>query len=147
MKHRTMEEIADLAQIAPVDQKRNKRWIRRQRLRRLATLIEEYNGPVRLFSMMEYVPARKWGTMRQDDSPLTVAFQDLEFRRQGLKSDCVGEAIVFFDISKREAHHLLCDCHYLASIAPDAIARRARSLAEKKTFGERWQGLRQQLWG
>jgi predicted protein tyrosine phosphatase len=146
MKHRTLDEIVEVAQIAPVEQKSDARSIRRQRLERLATLLEEHKGRIRLFSLMEYAPAKKLKAMRQADSPLTIAYRDPLFRQQGLDSDCVGDAMVFFDISAREAHHLLCDCHYAGSRSAAAVANRARSLAERKTLVEKWQTFRRHLW-
>jgi hypothetical protein len=145
MKHKSLLEMAEVAQIAPVEQNKDAKSLRRQRLERFAKLLDEYQGRIHLFSMLEYAPARQRMEMRLDDSPLTVAYRDGEFRRQGLNSDRVGDAMAFFEISAREAHHLLCDCHYTGSKAPGVIAGRARSLAEKRTWGEIWQSVRRRL--
>jgi hypothetical protein len=50
--------------------------------------------------------------MRADRSPLTIAYEDPVFRAQGLRTDELGDAIAFFDLSQGEAHYLLCACHY-----------------------------------
>lgn len=145
MKHRTLEEITKLAQVEPVDPHKVEKTTRRQRLERLASLLDAHKGSIRLFSMMEYAPAKQRMKMRQDNSPLTVAFQDQQFRQEGLQSDVLGDAIGFFELSMREAHHLLCDCHYSGTITPGMIATRARSLAHKRTFAEIWRGFRQRF--
>lgn len=146
MKHTTLEEITKIAEVAPIETK--DRWSRRrERLERLATLLDEHKGGIRLFSMMEYAPAKQRVKMRLDNSPLFIAFQDPQFRKEGLKSDVLGDAIEFFDLSMREAHHMLCDCHYVGSITPGMVATRARALAQKTTLAERWQQLRHRLWG
>jgi hypothetical protein len=114
---------------------------RRRRLERFATLLERRRTPVRLFSTMECYPRRERLALRQPDSPLTVAYQDLQFRREGLAGDRVGDAIAFFNLSLSEAHALLCDCRYGAfSLSGETlaqrIARRARKLAAKRSLDE-----------
>lgn len=145
MKHRTLEEVTKIAGIAPVAKSESPR---RARLERLAQLLDAHSGRVRLFSMMEYVPVRERVKLRQDESPLTIAYRDPQFRQQGLAGDRLGDAISFFDLSMREAHHLFCDCNYSGAITPGAVATRARSLAQKRSFAQIWQDFRQRLgWG
>lgn len=145
MKHSTLEEVSKVAKIALVEQEKDARSTRRQRLERLAFLLDAHKGGIRLFSMMEYAPPKQRMKMRQGDLPLAVAYQDAQFREQGLESDLLGDAMKFFDLSMGEAHHLLCDCHYVGSITPGMVATRARALAQKTTFAETWQNLRQRL--
>jgi hypothetical protein len=76
---------------------------------------------------------------------LSIAYRDTLFREQGLKGDRLGDAIDFFQLSMREAHHIFCDCNYSGAITPAAVAARARSVAEKKTLGELWRGFTQRL--
>lgn len=145
MKHRTLEEITRLAQVEPVDPHKEEKTTRRQKLERLASLLDAHRGSIRLFSMIEYAPAKQRMKMRQDNSPLTIAFQDSQFRQQGLRSDVLGDAIGFFELSMREAHHLFCDCHYSGTITPGMIATRVRSLAQKRTFAEIWRSFRERF--
>lgn len=144
MKHRTLEEITKLAGVEPIEQKREEKP-RRARLERLARVLDEHQGRIRLFSMMEYVPVKERVKLRQDDSPLFIAYRDPQLRQQGLAGDHLGDAIAFFDLSMREAHHIFCDCNYVGAITPGAVAARARSLAAKRSLSEMWQGLRQRL--
>ncbi|WP_246659746.1 MULTISPECIES: hypothetical protein [Methylosinus] len=145
MKYRTLEEITKLAGVEPVEARREQASLRRARLQRLATLIEAHVGRIRLFSMMEYVPVKERIKLRQDESPLYIAFRDAQFREQGLKGDRLGDAIDFFQLSMREAHHIFCDCNYSGAITPGAVAARARSIAEKKSLGELWRSFTQRL--
>lgn len=144
MKHRSLEEVTKLAEIAPVD-RRPEESPRRRRLERFAQLLDGYPGRIRLFSMMEYVPVKERIKLRQDESPLSIAYRDPQFRQQGLTGDRLGDAIDFFHLSMHEAHHLFCDCNYAAAITPGAVATRARSLAQKKTLAEIWKSFRQSL--
>lgn len=146
MKHRPLEEITEVAKITPVGPE-GARALRRQRLERLASLLDEHKRPVRLFSGVEWIPEEERLTLRQDDSPLTIAYLDPAFRRQGLLGDRFGDAMAFFGLSMREAHRLFCDCGYVGtaiprSITSDMLAQRARSLATKVTFAEIWAKLR-----
>jgi hypothetical protein len=74
--------------------------------------------------------------LRDDQSPLTVAFNDPLLRAEGLKSDRFGDAIHFFQLTQWEAHELLCDCHYIGPITSAMIARRARMIGNRQSFGE-----------
>lgn len=118
---------------------------RRRRLERLAGLLETTRAPVRLFTTMECYPRRERLRLRQDRSPLALAFHDAQFRREGLTGDSVGEGMAFFHLSMGEAHDLLCDCGYggLAMFrTPLAmlVARRARKLAARRNLAE-WRAL------
>jgi hypothetical protein len=145
MKYRTLEEITKLAGVEPVEAPRDETSLRRERLERLAGLIEAHVGRVRLFSMMEYVPVKERVRLRQDESPLSIAHRDAVFREQGLAGDRLGDAIDFFHLSMREAHHIFCDCNYSGAITPAAVAARTRSVAAKKTFGELWRSFTRRL--
>lgn len=146
MKHRTLEEIRPVAQI--VNQvlaigPDPARAIRRERLERLATLLENYNGPLRLLTRMEFLPERERMLLRDELSPLTVAYRDPLLRAQGLKSDRLGDAMTFFDLSSREAHYLLCDCHHDAgAVTRQMLADRTRSVAQRMSAREAWHKLR-----
>lgn len=129
MKHTPFDELKPVATVvsppavSPAE-------IRRERLERLATVLESHRGPVRLFRQLEFMSSAERESLRGDSSPLAIAFSDPVLRSQGLKGDTYGDAIEFFNLSSSEAHHLLCDCHYsMHQASPDMIAARARSLA------------------
>lgn len=136
MEHRTMEEMARLAQVAPVDGEHAANP-RRQRLERLALLLEKHSGQVHLLSRIEFMPGEKRAVLRRDGSPLSIAFADAEFRSQGLAGDRLGDATAFFELSDDEAHHLFCDCHYVSAAGPAVVAARARALAHVTKFADR----------
>jgi hypothetical protein len=92
-------------------------------------LLEQHTGAFRLLSRIEFLPEDRRHSLRVDNSPLTIAYGDPVFRAQGLASDQFGDAVRFFDLTPREAHHLLCDCHYGRAATPQMVAGRARSRA------------------
>lgn len=141
MKYRTLEEITKLAGVEPAGAPREEETPRRARLLRLAQLLDAHNGRIRLFSMMEYVPVKERVKLRQDESPLSIAHRDAQLREQGLGGDRLGDAIDFFQLSMREAHHIFCDCNYAGAITPAVVAARVRGLADKKTLAQHWRGF------
>ena len=137
MQHKSISDIAKVARISS-DTPVSPRVLRRDRLERFATLLEQRKGPVRLLSRLEYLPRAERMLLRADNSVLTVAFEDPAFRAQGLKSDRFGDVTEFFHLTSREAHHLFCDCHYAGMVSPGTIAARARSIARTLSLGELW---------
>jgi len=135
MRHRTLDEVTQVATITPLHAP-SSREVRRDRLRRLATLLERYDGPIRLLSQIEHVPLRTRRQLRADFSPLALAFQDDALRREGLISDRLGDGVAFFGLSQRQAHHLFCDCHYGVAISGRTVARRVRAMAERRSLAE-----------
>jgi hypothetical protein len=135
MRHRTLDEVTQVATITSV-QAPSSREVRRERLRRLATVLERYEGPIRLLSQIEHVPLQVRRQLRADFSPLALAYQDDVLRREGLPSDRLGDAVTFFGLSQRQAHHMFCDCHYGAAITSRTVARRVHAVAERKSITE-----------
>jgi len=133
MQHRTLDQLIEVATVTPASSPRE---VRRARLNRLATLLEKYDGPIRLLSQIEFVPLQARRQLRSDFSPLALAYADETLRREGLASDRLGDAVDFFGLTQRQAHHLFCDCHYGAAITSRMVARRVRSLAERRSLGE-----------
>ncbi len=117
------------------------RTIRQQRLERLAEILEEHGNSVQLLTRMEYAPLQQRYELREDQSPLWLAYQDERFREEGLASDKLGDIMNFFQLSDREAHHLLCYCHYAGRVTSKMVAERARDLARKKTLAQMWQAF------
>ncbi|WP_424360142.1 hypothetical protein [Methylocystis parvus] len=139
MERRPIDQIARTARVARAD---CPDWmLRRQRLERLAGLIETAEKPVRLFITMECYAKQERLALRHDGSPLTIAFRDPLFRQEGLTGDSVREGMTFFRLSLREAHALLCDCGYggvmrMGASLNNLVAARARGLAAKRSFAE-----------
>jgi hypothetical protein len=128
-------------------ERRVRQTTRQRRLERLADILEAHDQTVPLLTRMEYAPWDERPYLREDRSPLTIAFEDSGFRREGLSGDRLGNIMDFFELNDHEAHHLLCYCHYSGSVTSKMVAARARELASKKTFGQMIEGLRLRLFG
>ncbi len=79
--------------------------------------------------------------LSQPGSPLSFAYDDVSFRREGLAGETVGDGVAFFGLSMSEAHTLLCDCGYggvarMGAPLAQLVAARARSLAAKPSLAE-----------
>ena len=125
MKLKTLEELKQVAEVRP-PLKRD-RMSKRQRLERWAEILEL--APQRYLRSLyetEYTSRRRRSALREDNSPLTVAFQDPVLRAEGLESDRYGDALTFFELSDGELHYIVCFCHNGPTMKPKAVARRAR---------------------
>jgi hypothetical protein len=102
-------------------------------LERFAAVLERHGGPMTRLARLEHITESERLLLRADESPLTIAYRDPALHEQGLAGDRVGDAMAF-----REAHYLLCDCHYNpgATPTPEMMATRVRAIARKKSFGE-----------
>ncbi len=130
MKLKTLEELKQVAQVRP-PLKRD-RMSKRQRLERWAEVLEL--APQRCLRSLfetEYASRRQRYALREDNSPLTVAFEDPVLRAEGLQSDRYGDALTFFELSDGELHHMVCYCHHGPTMAPKAVARRVRAAARE----------------
>jgi hypothetical protein len=67
--------------------------------------------------------------MREDGSPLTVAFEDPVLRSVGLMSDRFGDVARFFGLSHWQLHDVVCNCHFGETVAAEAVAARVRRLS------------------
>jgi hypothetical protein len=141
MEYKTIESLTKVAQVHP-EGVQKRRLLRRERLYRLAEVLDQFRGPVRLLSRVEYLPESERMLLRDDHSPLTVAFNDPVLRAEGLPGDRFEDAIGFFQLTRWEAHELLCDCHYTGSISSAMVARRARAIGNRQTVGELWERAR-----
>ncbi len=147
MKLKTLEELKQVAEVRPPLTR--DRMSRRQRLERWAEVLEL--APQRhLRSLYETEYGSRWRryALREDNSPLTVAFQDPVLRAEGLESDRYGDALKFFELSNGELHDIVCYCHHGPTMTPRAVATRVRSAAgrtERKSFVQRmipvWMGF------
>lgn len=145
MKYSTFDQLKPVATVTEISAL-SKRDLRRRRLMRFATLLDAHEGTIRLFRQIEYMDDSKRRSLRSDNSPLSIAFADPVLRAEGLKGDEFGEAVEFFNLTQDEAHRVLCDCHFLgATPSSQILASRVRTLANRKTLPEHWQGLRKRL--
>ena len=123
MEHKQLDQLRSIADIQPSEiagrmtrPERIKRWIallNQEPLRRLNALDE-----------IEYMLPSDRPLARADDSPLTVAYNDPVFRRQGLESDRLGDVMAFFEMTENEAHHAFCSCLGGHTMDSSAFARR-----------------------
>ncbi len=139
MKLKTLEELKQVAEVHhPL---KRDRMSKRQRLERWAEVLElAPQRHLRSLYETEYASRRQRHALREDNSPLTVAFQDPVLRDEGLESDRYGDALKFFELSGSELHHIVCYCHHGPTMAPRAVATRVRSAAgrtERKSFVRR----------
>jgi hypothetical protein len=127
MKYATPEQLRATAELH--DQPLATRMDRSARLTRWADILEEEpRRLLRSLAEMEFVSKAERPFMRADESALTVAFQDPLFRELGLKSDRLGDAMEFFDLSEHDAHVLLCSCHNGYVAKASTIAGRVRGM-------------------
>ena len=102
---------------------------RRERLERWAELLErEPRRWLRALSRVEFTPVEDRAGLREDASPIAVAFADPVLRAAGLDGDTLGDAQDFFELSSEQAHQLLCDCHYCGRMDGGTVARRLRGM-------------------
>lgn len=102
---------------------------RAQRLERWALALDKL-GDARLKTLKETEHQHYYERMlmREDNSPLTVAFDDPVLRTAGLKDDTFGEAARFFDLSDWDLHGVLCYCHSGSDVGASEVASRVRSV-------------------
>ena len=98
MKLKTLVELKRVAEVRPPLAR--DRMSKRQRLARWAEVLEL--APQRYLRSLfetEYMWPRRRYALREDCSPLTVAFEDPVLRTDGLESDRYGDALKFFELS------------------------------------------------
>ena len=50
----------------------------------------------------------------------------------------LGDVMDFFELSDRDAHWLLCDCHHVGTMTGDSLAKRLRHHARWSQFRAGW---------
>ena len=112
---------------------------RGERLERWATVLESC-GKTRLTPLIgiEFLSRRDRLALRCPHSPVAVACQDPVLRRAGLAGDRLGDAMLFFGLSERQAHALLCSCRYLGMMRTSEVAKRLRLIAGGARTPARW---------
>jgi hypothetical protein len=125
MEHRTHAELEGLAAVI-LPQKLAKKEL----LERWALALERRKGArLRTLRETEYKPAKERSALQQENSPLTVAFEDPVLRSAGLTSDRFGEVARFFGLSHWQLHDVVCNCHFGETVAAETVAARVRRLA------------------
>ncbi len=125
MEYRTSAELKDLAEVI-----RPQELSRKERLDRWALALEERRGSrLRTLRETEYKPVKERSALQQENSPLTVTFEDPVLRSAGLTSDRFGDGARFFGLSHWQLHDLVCDCHFGETVAAEAVAARMRRLS------------------
>lgn len=141
MQHQDLDRIKGVKSLDPLFVPQ-KKLSRTERLNRWAELLEGQNGrPLRALEDVEYVSPGVRRELRKDDSPLSIAYADPVLRADGLGSDRLGDAMDYFGMSERQAHWLLCDCHYGGRMTASEVSARVRDEARPL-----YDVLRPQLW-
>lgn len=111
---------------------------RTQRLERWAIALERLgDAPLRTLRETEHQHYYERQQMREDNSPLTVAFDEPVLRSAGLKDDTFGEAARFFSLTDWELHNVLCYCHYGATVSAREVATRVRAMQHQAASSTR----------
>jgi hypothetical protein len=140
MQHQDLDQIRGTKSLDPLFARQ--KLSRSDRLNRWADLLEACGGQsLPALEDVEYVSPAARRTLRKDHSPLAVAFADAVFRADGLASDRLGDAMDYFGLSDRQAHWLLCDCHYGGRMTASEVAGRIRDEARPL-----YDILRPQMW-
>ena len=142
MRHHTRDELHTVAGIHADAHRRP--ITRDERIARWAELLEQ--DPDRALATLqetEYEPDIIRDEMREDGSPITIAFEDPVFRGEGLADDSYGEAKRFFEFTDCQLHYIVCSCHSGATVRADAAAERVRDVAKPHPglIGMLWDAL------
>lgn len=127
MEYKPVDQLRTVADLSVADPAC---LTRGERLERWAELLErEPEARLRSLGEIEFHPRDERPLMRADNSPLTVAYADPVLRAAGLRGDTLGDAMLFFDLSERQAHRLLCSCMNGWSISAPRAAAQIRRIA------------------
>jgi hypothetical protein len=108
MEHRTSAELKNVADVIhPQD------LSKKELLERWALALEKRKG-ARLSTLREteYRSVKERSALRQENSPLSVAFEDPVLRSAGLTSDKFGDVARFFGLWHWQLHEVVCGCHF-----------------------------------
>jgi hypothetical protein len=121
VQHKTRQQLQHVAAIYPAGA--NVTMTRTQRLERWAGLLaREPDRRLSTLSRTEYQPVEARKKMRRTGSALSIAFEDPLLRAAGLSGDTYGDAKQFFELTDRELHNIVCDCHHGGSVEARAAA-------------------------
>jgi len=137
MLHQGLDELRLKADVVPLKTERT-RMTRGERLERWAVVLEQHPGVLVPFLRVESYPRPERKYLRDNGTPMTLAFEDAGLRADGLAGDTFGDACAYFELSNGQAHRLLCDCHYRGTMTGTKVAARLRAVAKG--------GLVQRIW-
>ncbi|WP_377035149.1 hypothetical protein [Microvirga sp. GCM10011540] len=122
MEHKHLDQLRSVADVQP------RSLTRQERIERWIELLER-NPTRRLNSLgeIEYKPPAERALIRQDDSPLSVAYEDPVLRADGLASDKLGDVMNYFELSDGQAHYALCSCLSGRTMEAASFAQRLRN--------------------
>lgn len=132
MKYQSRAELAPIAETYHGDIT-SSRLSAEDRLRRWIELLREQ--PFRYVNTLrqtEYRSRLSRDAMRDDNSAITVAFEDPVLRRDGLHGDSYGDARHFFGLSDMQLHRVVCFCHNGFSVPSGVVARQLQSYLPKQ---------------
>ena len=127
MEHRSSAELEGFAAVI-----RPQKLSKKELLERWALALEMRKG-ARLCTLREteHKPVKERAALQQENSPLTVAFEDPVLRSAGLTSDRFGEVARFFGLSHWQLHDVVCNCHFGETVAAEVVAARVRRLSAR----------------
>jgi hypothetical protein len=127
MEHRTSADLKGFAKVI-----RPQKLSKKELLERWALALEKRKG-ARLCTLREteHKPVKERSALQQENSPLTVAFEDPVLRSAGLTSDKFGEGARFFGLSHWQLHEVVCGCNFGETVAAEAVAARVRRLSRR----------------
>jgi len=140
MKFQTIEQARKLAAVLPGETVAAMSCS--EKLLRWAECLDRHaTGRLRLLHGTEYVRGLRRAGLREDNSPLAIAYRDPLLRALGLAGDTYEDARRCFGISHAALHEVVCSCHYAGGSAPPGtIATRIRHLARRVQRAERFVG-------
>lgn len=138
MKYERVGELESKAAVFESEIGR-KKLSRRERIERWASLLEQHSGALSPFFRTEYLSPEARKSLRANNSPLALAFNDPVLRADGLSGDTLGEGIAYFALPEQTAHRLLCDCHYGGTMTGRRVASRLRSVAGPGILTRMWE--------
>jgi hypothetical protein len=135
MKHQSLDQLATVADVAAEQPGMS----REERLERWAQCLDAApKRRLRSLDGIEYGPKARRREVRENDSPLSVAYADPMLRREGLRGDTLGDALDFFEISFGDAHRVLCSCMHGRTMLAGEVAERVRGLTAPRLSAIRW---------
>ena len=134
MEQYALEQLKMIAKVSTTCKRLD--LTRRERIERWAESLERSPRPfLKTLHETEYQPIADRIAMRDDDTPISVAFADPILRAAGMENDSYGEAKRFFELSDGELHELVCFCHFGERVSAATVARRVRKMADPQPSG------------
>ena len=122
MEHKHLDQLRSVADVQP------RPLSREERLQRWIDLLErDPRRSLNSLGVIEYKPPVERALIREDNSPLTVAYEDPVLRADGLAGDRLGDAMRYFALSDGQAHYALCSCLSGRTMDASACAQRLRN--------------------